>query len=869
MKVVLAVVASITLFYSCQAAKAQEKDQQIAETYVLSTGDQVETVFRVLADQIGIVPADEQPFEAVVDTVKKTGLDIVRANKDEQIIIARTSAPARTYSALQEQASRFMATNGSAVRWAAPVVVTGQVDGGDTARTRDLLLPTNVVIAKVRKDVAEATVRALAERLGLRILQRNPVDDREYYFESPIDRKDVNVFKASQAFLGLNMFEYAVPNFLMFVELRQSILNDELFDDQWPLNNTGQNNGTVDADIDADLAWTEFGLGKAGTIIAVIDTGFDMAHLDLIPNFYVNPAENAKNHIDDDHNGYVDDRSGWDFTTGCWGDPIPMPGCGDRDPTGGDTQESQHGTMTSGAAAAAGDNARGVSGSCPNCKLLPLKIRPLWASATEQSLAFAYAQRAGADIITNSWGYRLRGLATQTIENAINNANAAGAAIFFAMSTTGEGYVNDCVNDPPFSGDISSLDNVIAVSASNNVDTRTPAGYGNCMEVLAPTDNDHAGAGTLWPVSTDMTGAAGYNRDNPIAACASGELAPPPDEKLSYTFCANGTSYAAPLTAGVGGLMKSLDDTLTPLRQKQVLQDTADKVEPAVAAYDPNTGFSSPTVAPAPQRPESPGGVGSTHGFGRVNAYEAVRLVAPTAAGGRGDIDVFLRDNNLDWGNTEQPSNVRMDNPRALIPYDESVSIKIDAPDYEDAPPTTPQEFAAFPDEDPRAEVTNKIYVLVRNRGRNDATNVAVKLLGAFADTTLPELPGDFWNVFPADPANSSPWTVIGTETIPSVGYSGASIATQAVDGAQIVTFDFDAPMLDPNSGALRDYYIFAVIDSMDDPVSDEWRDDPVSDESRDDPVSDESRGHLQPDVVTPIDNNITLRKVSLQDPWS
>ena len=261
--------------------------------------------------------------------------------------------------------------------------------------------------------------------------------------------------------------------------------------------------------------------------------------------------------------------------------------------------------------------------------------------------------------------------------------------------------------------------------------------------------------------------------------------------------------------------MKSLDDTLTPLRQKQVLQDTADKVEPAVAAYDPNTGFSSPTVAPAPQRPGSPGGVGSTHGFGRVNAYEAVRLVAPTAAGGRGDIDVFSA-TTVSIGETQSSRAMcAWTISRALIPYNESVSIKIDAPDYEDAPPTTPQEFAAFPDEDPRAEVTNKIDVLVRNRGRNDATNVAVKLLGAFAGTTLPSCQGISGMCSPADPANSSPWTVIGTKTIPSVGYSGASIATQAGDGAQIVTFDFDAPMLDPSRAAFRDYYLFAVIDSI------------------------------------------------------
>jgi hypothetical protein len=211
-------------------------------------------------------------------------------------------------------------------------------------------------------------------------------------------------------------------------------------------------------------------------------------------------------------------------------------------------------------------------------------------------------------------------------------------------------------------------------------------------------------------------------------------------------------------------------------------------------------------------------------------------------------VDAFLRDNRLDWGNTEQPSNVLMDSSHGVIPYNESVSIKIDAPDYESAPPTTPHEFAAFPDEDPRAEATNKVYVLVRNRGRNDATNVVVKLLWTFAGTNLPDLPSGFWNVFPADPTITAPWTVIDTKTIPSVGYSGASIATQAGDGAQIVTFDFVAPPLDPSLAAFRDYCLFAVIDSMGDPVS---------------------RGNLHPDEITPKDNNITLRTVSLQDPPS
>lgn len=835
MNTVLIAIASVALLGLGQAAKAQ----QIAEEYVLSSAARGETVFRVFADQIGIVPGDDWTFEAVVEEVERVGTEVIVADEDAQIIIAQTSAPAPTFAALLEEASKLMAATGSAVRWAGPVVVTGEV--GDIANVRELLVPTNVVIVRVLEGVDADQLLALAERSGLRLLQRNPVDELEYYFEQPTDQAEFNVFTVSQELLGTGMVEYAVPNFLMYIDVRQSMLNDDLFSEQWPLLNTGQNMGMADADIDADLAW-DFGLGDHGTIIAVIDGGFDMAHPDLIPNIFVNPEENADNDIDDDENGYVDDRNGWDFTPDCWG--IPAPGCGDPDPTGSDNREGRHGTMTSGAAAAAGNNGFGVSGSCPNCSVLPLRVRLSQGATSEQSLAFAYAQAAGADIISNSWGIRLNGAATWPVENAINNATMAGAAVFFAMSSTGEGgYRNDCV-----ANDISALDNVIAVSASNNVDTRTPAGYGDCMDVLAPTDNEGANAGTLWPVSTDITGTAGYNDQHVIPACASTDLAPPPSEHLSYTLCANGTSYAAPLTAGVAGLMESLDSTLTPERHRQVLQDTADRIQPSTAGYDPQTGFSSPGAVPIPLQTGSAAVAGSTHGFGRVNAFEAVRLVAPVANGGRGEIDLFLRDNQLDWGNTAEPSDILLDNPRGLIPDHQSASIKIDAPPYEPAPPSTPQEFADFPDEEPRAEATNKIYVLVRNRGRNDATDVAVQLA---AGKPSDPLPPDFWGAVPDGPTVPISWALVDTMMIPSVGYSGASIALQPGDEAQIGSFDFDAPALDPSLPAPRDYSLLAVVDCADDPVSDD------------------SRASFAPDLIAPNDNNVTLRDVSLQDPLS
>ncbi|WP_300568344.1 S8 family serine peptidase [Flavobacterium sp.] len=53
---------------------------------------------------------------------------------------------------------------------------------------------------------------------------------------------------------------------------------------------------------------------KKNIIVAVIDTQIDIKHEDLQNQFWVNPNEIPNNNIDDDHNGYVDDVNGWNFT---------------------------------------------------------------------------------------------------------------------------------------------------------------------------------------------------------------------------------------------------------------------------------------------------------------------------------------------------------------------------------------------------------------------------------------------------------------------------------------------------------------------------------------------------------------------------
>lgn len=93
--------------------------------------------------------------------------------------------------------------------------------------------------------------------------------------------------------------------------------NDNTFSEQWSMDNTGQQGGTPDADIDATEAWdiTTGGLTALGDtiVVAVIDGGLDMSHEDLDDNLWRNYAEIPNNNNDDDNNGYEDDFLGWDF----------------------------------------------------------------------------------------------------------------------------------------------------------------------------------------------------------------------------------------------------------------------------------------------------------------------------------------------------------------------------------------------------------------------------------------------------------------------------------------------------------------------------------------------------------------------------
>jgi hypothetical protein len=103
--------------------------------------------------------------------------------------------------------------------------------------------------------------------------------------------------------------ETVEPNYIR--RLTAQLPDDTLFSDLWALQNTGQTvngyAGTPGSDIKFIPAWNLSRPSTGEVVIAVIDSGMDFRHPDIVSNMWTNAAENPTNNIDDDLNGYVDD----------------------------------------------------------------------------------------------------------------------------------------------------------------------------------------------------------------------------------------------------------------------------------------------------------------------------------------------------------------------------------------------------------------------------------------------------------------------------------------------------------------------------------------------------------------------------------
>ena len=301
------------------------------------------------------------------------------------------------------------------------------------------LLLTDEVIVRLKQGRVSARIREALLARGL-IVAREISGASGVYVLRLTKPKKIDPLTVSRKLYRSGLVEWAEPNFVQ--ELKKDYLpNDPLFSQQWYLNNSGQEGGTVGADARLAGAW-DLEKGRRAITIAVIDDGVQLSHPDLSPNIYTNPGEIPGNGIDDDHNGYVDDVHGWNF----------VADNNHVNPVGSGDDADNHGTAVAGVAAARGNNSRGISGACPKCTILPVKISSEDDWATDSSIANAilYAGRM-ADVLNLSWGGDVTSSAIQfALQYAVTNGrDGKGAVVVAAAGNGGSGYLHFTLADLP------------------------------------------------------------------------------------------------------------------------------------------------------------------------------------------------------------------------------------------------------------------------------------------------------------------------------------------------------------------------------------------------------------------------------------
>lgn len=297
---------------------------------------------------------------------------------------------------------------------------------------------------------------------------------------------------------------YAEPN---FIRKAAAVPNDPLYNRQWSLPM-----------LDLPAAW-DLTQGQ-GVTVAVLDTGVDTGHLDLIDN--LNLAD------------------GYDFVS----NPTSAGDGNGRDSDPFDLDPNNHGTHVAGIIAAVGDNARGMTGVAHAATIMPLRVLGADGNGSDADVAAAIYYAAGlsnaggvlpsrrADIINLSLGSTD---VSTTMANAINAAIDEGVIVVAAAGNNG----NDELFYP------AAHERVIAVSSVTDHKTLSSfSNFGTFIDVAAPGGGDYLNDGFQGGILSTLY------------ASEYGELM--------------GTSMAAPHVSGVIALMLARQDTLnlTQLRAR-------------------------------------------------------------------------------------------------------------------------------------------------------------------------------------------------------------------------------------------------------------------------------------------------------------
>ena len=396
----------------------------------------------------------------------------------------------------------------------------------------------------------------------------------ETYLLKLSDDDSRNTLEMVDIFYHSDLFEYAEPDMVMF-ELFSSSAdnfgygNDNLvFKYQWPIAGYYVSIGNTNYDhpsdhIDVKRVWDELNVTGQGIKVAVIDDGMLTTHPEFSKQVF--SEDNCYNAC---------------FQTAGveWGNLDPLT-----------PYKTWHGLLVSGIIASERGE-YGIIGVAYDSQLMPIVTTYGYESSASSIVrAIKWAVNHGVDVINCSWYTYPNQTITAEITTATTDGRGGKGCVVVAASGN---YAKPVVDFP------ANLPNVIAVGASDMAGNRaefesTPSvkkasNYGTALDMVAPGKSIY---------TTKHTNMMDFTKD------------PVDDDDLYITD--EGTSYAAPMVAGVAALMLSANKDLTSQEVYQILVSNTDKTG--------NYSYTTNSLA-------YPFGTWNNEmGYGRLNAYKAVK----------------------------------------------------------------------------------------------------------------------------------------------------------------------------------------------------------------------------------------------------